>query len=698
MKNIFLLLSFFSVVQSIYCQELAKAPAPCDPVPTQKQMDWQEMEFYAFVHFSLNTFTNKEWGYGDESPELFNPTALDARQWARIAKESGMKGIILVAKHHDGFCLWPSAYTERSVKNSPWKNGKGDVVKELAEACREYNLKLGLYLSPWDRNNPDYGNPKYITYFRNQLTELLTNYGDVFEMWFDGANGGDGYYGGADETRKINTLEYYNWDETYKLIYRLAPKTLVWGVGPSEARWIGNEEGRANTTNWSLLRQKDELAGKVHYTEFMSGHEDGEKWVPGEADVSIRPGWFYHAVEDDKVRSLDELVDIYYESVGRNATLLLNLPVDRRGLVNENDEERLKELVAVIKTDFNKELLAGSKVTADNVRGNDNQFGPKNTIDNDKNTYWAADDNVKGASVEFEFEKPTAINRILIQEYIKLGQRVKAFNVEVKTNGKWETIANETTIGYKRILRTKRVLADALKINITAAKASVVISNIQAYNAPTFVRIPTIQRDKKGEVTIKAEEGNSIYYTVDGSVPSEKSILYKGAFAYNKAFTLKAIARNTKENISSAVKTAKYGVSKEKWKIIAVSSGDLKTADRIIDGNPDTDWSFGGDANKLPQQLSIDMGAVRKITGFTYVPQQVGNNLNLISNYEFYTSTDNVKWIKQSQGEFSNIKNNPIEQVKTFSKVTARYLRFVALAAVGKGQVVSIGEINVIEE
>ncbi|MBF4472941.1 alpha-L-fucosidase [Flavobacterium sp. HJJ] len=698
MKNIFLLLSFFSVVQSIYCQELAKAPAPCYPVPTQKQMDWQEMEFYAFVHFSLNTFTNKEWGYGDESPELFNPTALDARQWARIAKESGMKGIILVAKHHDGFCLWPSAYTERSVKNSPWKNGKGDVVKELAEACREYNLKLGLYLSPWDRNNLDYGNPKYITYFRNQLTELLTNYGDVFEMWFDGANGGDGYYGGADETRKINTLEYYNWDETYKLIYRLAPKTLVWGVGPSEARWIGNEEGRANTTNWSLLRQKDELAGKVHYTEFMSGHEDGEKWVPGEADVSIRPGWFYHAVEDDKVRSLDELVDIYYESVGRNATLLLNLPVDRRGLVNENDEERLKELVAVIKTDFNKELLAGSKVSADNVRGNDNKFGPKNTIDNDKNTYWAADDNVKEASIEFEFEKPTAINRILIQEYIKLGQRVKAFNVEVKTNGKWETIANETTIGYKRILRTKRVLADALKINITVAKASVVISNIQAYNAPTFVRIPTIQRDKKGEVTIKAEEGNSIYYTVDGSVPSEKSILYKGAFAYNKAFTLKAIARNTKENISSAVKTAKYGVSKEKWKIIAVSSGDLKTADRIIDGNPDTDWSFGGDANKLPQQLSIDMGAVRKITGFTYVPQQVGNNLNLISNYEFYTSTDNVKWIKQSQGEFSNIKNNPIEQVKTFSKVTARYLRFVALAAVGKGQVVSIGEINVIEE
>jgi alpha-L-fucosidase len=355
-------------------------------------------------------------------------------------------------------------------------------------------------------------------------------------------------------------------------------------------------------------------------------------------------------------------------------------------------------LVAVIKADFKKELLAGSKVNATNVRGNDNQFGPANTIDNDKNSYWATEDTVKEASIEFEFEKPTAINRILLQEYIKLGQRVKTFNVEVKTNGKWETIANETTIGYKRILRTKRVLADALKINITATKASVVISNIQAYNAPTFVRIPSIERNKNGEVSMKADEGNSIYYTVDGSNPSEKSTLYKGVFKYDKAFTLKAIARNTQENISSAVKIAKYGVSKEKWKIIAVSSGYLKTADKIIDGNPDTDWSFGGDANKLPQQLSIDMGAVRKITGFTYVPQQVGNNLNLISNYEFYTSTDNVKWIKQSQGEFSNIKNNPIEQVKTFGKVAARYLRFTAIAAVGKGQVVAIGEINVIEE
>ncbi|WP_286967869.1 alpha-L-fucosidase [Flavobacterium sp. UBA4854] len=697
MKKIFLSLCLFGVISSVSSQELANAPKPFGPLPTQKQIDWQEMEFYAFVHFSLNTFTNKEWGYGDESPELFNPSQLDVRQWARVVKEAGMKGIILVAKHHDGFCLWPSAYTERSVKNSPWENGKGDLVKELAAACKEYDLKLGLYLSPWDRNHPQYGKPEYVTYFRNQLKELLTNYGDVFEMWFDGANGGDGYYGGANETRKINSLTYYNWDETYKLIYDIAPKTLVWGVGPSEARWIGNEEGRAGKTNWSLLRQKDELAGKVHYSEFMSGHEDGEKWVPGEADVSIRPGWFYHSVEDDKVRSLDEMVDIYYESIGRNATLLLNLPVDTRGLVHENDEARLKELVATIKADFKKELLAGTQVQASNIRANDSNFGPQNVIDGNKNTYWATDDKVKQATVEFTFKKPTAINRVLLQEYIKLGQRVKAFSVEAKVDGQWKTIANETTIGYKRILRLDRVTASALRINILDAKAGFVISAIEAYNAPTFVKEPQILRDKNGLVTIKSEEGNAVYYSLDGKNPSEKSTLYKTPFVYNKAVEIKAISRNTKEKINSAVKTAKYGVSKEKWRVISISSGDNKSVERIIDGDANTDWAFGNNENKLPQVVIIDMGELHTINGFTYTPQQVGNNLNLISNYEFYTSEDNITWTKQSEGEFSNIKHNPIEQLKSFTAVKARFLRFVATATVGKGQTVSIAEIGVLE-
>ena len=696
MRNFFLFLSFFLINQFVRSQELNKALKPFGPLPSEKQMKWHKMESYAFVHFSLNTFTNKEWGYGNESPQLFNPTALDVNQWARVAKEAGLKGIILVAKHHDGFCLWPSAYAERSVKNSPWKNGKGDVVKELSQACKKYNLKLGLYLSPWDRNHPAYGKPEYISYFRNQLKELLTNYGDVFEMWFDGANGGDGYYGGANEIRKINTLEYYNWDETYKLIYSLAPNTLVWGIGPSEARWIGNEEGYANTTNWSLLRQKDDLAGKVHYTEYMSGHENGEKWVPGEVDVSIRPGWFYHASEDNEVHTLDEMVDFYYHSVGRNATFLLNIPPDRRGLIHENDIERLKEYAAVIKADFKTEVLSKAKVTADNFRGNKKNYAPKNTNDGNKESYWATDDNVTKASILFTFRKPTAFNRILLQEYIKLGQRVKAFTVEARVDGKWQTIASETTIGYKRILRTPRVTATALKINIKDSKASIVISNIQAFNAPTFVRMPIVKRDKTGLVTMETEAGIPIYYTLDGSKPSLSSIKYTVPFKYDKTVEIKAVSIN-EEGISSAVRIVKYGVSKENWKIVSVSSGNIHNANKIIDGNPDSVWSFGDDLSQRTQEVVIDLGNLISIKGFTYTPNQAAENPGLISNYELYSSTDGVNWMKQSEGEFSNIKNNPIEQVKLFNAINARYLRFVAKSIVADYKVITIGEISIVE-
>ncbi len=696
MKKILILFGFLSFFHPVCSQNLVEPPKPFGPLPSEKQLKWHEMESYAFIHFSLNTFTNKEWGYGNESPELFFPTDLNARQWAKVVKETGMKGIILVAKHHDGFCLWPSEYTERSVKNSPWKNGKGDVVKELSEACKEYGLKLGLYLSPWDRNHAGYGKPEYITYFRNQLKELLTNYGDIFEMWFDGANGGDGYYGGANEKRKINTLEYYNWDETYKLIYGLSPNTLVWGIGPSEARWIGNEEGYANPTNWSLLRQKDDLAGKVHYTEYMSGHEDGEKWVPGEVDVSIRPGWFYHASEDDEVHTLDEMVDFYYHSVGRNANFLLNIPADRRGLFHENDIQRLKEYTAVIKADFKNEVLSKAKASADNYRGNSKKYAPQNTNDGNKESYWATDDAVTKASIVFEFRKPTSFNRVLLQEYIRLGQRVKAFTVEAQVDGKWQTIANETTIGYKRILRTPRVTASALRINITDSKASIVLSNIQAFNAPTYVRMPSVKRDKEGIITLQAEEGSVIYYTLDGSVPTATSSIYSAPFKHNKAVTIKAIAVNN-ENISSAVRYKKYGVSKENWKIVSVSSGDIQTANKIIDGNPNTTWSFSTNANDQQQEVVIDLGSEISIKGFSYTPEQVGEKLRLISNYEFYTSLDGENWFKQSEGEFSNIKNNPIEQIKLFNVLKARYLRFVAKSAVDNSAAITIGEISIVE-
>ena len=319
-----------------------QAPKPFGPVPNENQMRWQEMEYYAFLHFSINTFTDQEWGGGDESPNLFNPKDLDCRQWARVCKEAGMKGIILTVKHHCGFCLWPSKYTEFSVKNSPWKDGKGDVVRELADACKEYGLKLGVYLSPWDRNSADYGKPEYITYFRNQLTELLTNYGPIFEVWFDGANGGSGYYGGARETRRIDRKTYYDWQNTYALIRKLQPNIVIWNDGGDrgDLRWVGTEAGYVGETNWSLLN----ATGDVPEDMLRYGVENGDSWVPGEVNTSIRPGWFYHTYEDNRVKTLPQLMNIYYSSIGRNGTLLLNFPIDTRGLIHENDAKASRDL------------------------------------------------------------------------------------------------------------------------------------------------------------------------------------------------------------------------------------------------------------------------------------------------------------------------------------------------------------------
>ena len=301
-------------------------------------MRWQDMEMYAFIHYSLNTYTDQEWGFGNEDPQLFNPSDLDCRQWARVCKQAGMRGIIFTAKHHCGFCLWPSAYTEYSVKNSPWKQGKGDVVRELADACREEGLKFAVYLSPWDRNHPEYGRPAYVTYFRNQLRELLTNYGDIFEVWFDGANGGDGWYGGANETRKIDRTTYYEWPETYRMIRQLQPHCLIWNDGSDrgDLRWVGTEAGNVGETNWSLLNHDGEVTWPMlHY-----GLEDGDSWIPGETNTSIRPGWFYHETENEHVKSLSKLMDTYYKSVGRNSTLLLNFPIAPNGRIHPTDSLR----------------------------------------------------------------------------------------------------------------------------------------------------------------------------------------------------------------------------------------------------------------------------------------------------------------------------------------------------------------------
>ena len=480
MKTSFHLL-FLSLLLACSKKE-ATPPTPLSAVPSANQLEWHHMDMNAFVHFTTNTFTGKEWGYGDEQPQLFNPTAYDADQWVRTFKETGFRGVILTCKHHDGFCLWPSQYTEHSVKNSPWKDGQGDVVRDVAEACKKYGLKFGVYLSPWDRNHADYGSPAYLEYYRNQLKELFTNYGPVFEMWFDGANGGDGYYGGKKEKRSIKGSTYYEWPTTLELVRELEPEILFFSDAGPGVRWVGNERGIAGETNWNTITPDTLYAGKGGIEKLLNeGSENGTAWIPAEVDVSIRKGWFYHVEEDTLVKTPEQLFDIYLTSVGRGSTLLLNVPPDRRGLVHENDVASLKGFRALLDSEFKTNLALNKKVTASSFRGNDKRFAATNLTDENKDTYWATNDDQTTAHIEIDLGQNQSVKYIVIQEYIQLGQRIKSFTIEVNKNDAWQIVAKATTIGYKRIIKIAPVDTDKVRIKITGAKACPVISNVEVY-------------------------------------------------------------------------------------------------------------------------------------------------------------------------------------------------------------------------
>ena len=493
-------------------------PEPILPVPEPKQVEWQQMETYAFIHFGLNTFNDREWGYGDTDPKTFNPTNQDCEQWAQTLVKAGMKGVILTAKHHDGFCLWPFEGTDYSVKNSPWKNGQGNVVKELSEACKKYGLKFAVYLSPWDRHQANYGTPEYLPYFYAQLRDLLTNYGPVFEVWFDGANGGDGWYGGAKDIRTIDRKNYYNYPRIYEMLDSIQPQAIIFSDGGPGCRWVGNEKGFAGATNWSFLRKGEVHPGYDKNYELQYGHPDGNQWVPAECDVSIRPGWFYHPEEDDRVKSPDQLVDLYYRSVGHNATLLLNFPVDRRGLIHPVDSANAVRFHEMIQQQLKTNLVAGMTPKVSNERGGD--FVASALTDDNFDTYWATEDGVTTADIEFSFDTPTRMNRMMLQEYIPLGQRVKAFVVEYLDKDTWLPVKlNEetTTIGYKRLLRFETVETKGIRIRITDARGPLCLSSVGVYDAgnvsDSFVEkvediesLPYLLPDVKADEAAKASD------------------------------------------------------------------------------------------------------------------------------------------------------------------------------------------------
>ncbi|MBQ72714.1 MAG: alpha-L-fucosidase [Planctomycetaceae bacterium] len=514
-------------------------PPPLLPTPSARQLAWHDRGMYAFVHFNMNTFTDQEWGHGDESPETFLPTELDTDQWCRVFKDAGMTGVIITAKHHDGFCLWPSEHTDHDVQSSRWRDGKGDVLKDLSESCRKFGLDFGVYLSPWDRNHPLYGTgDAYNDFFVEQLREVLTDYGPVFEVWFDGANGE-----GPNGRRQT-----YDFKKFHDVVRELQPDACIFSDAGPDVRWIGNERGIVGETNWNLLKRDDFFPGiPGRNRELNEGQIDGTHWLPGEADVSIRPGWYYHQSQDDQVKNLEQLLEIWYGSIGRGANLLLNFPVDRRGLVHENDTQAVLELRAAIDTILAEDLARGRPATSEQSRsGGEGRFGAAATVDGDPTTYWAARDGASTGTVEIALARPSPVDHVEISEHLPLGQRVKSFTVQCRTVDGWTTVARGTTIGNRRIVRFPAVMANRIRVVIEDARAAPTISNISVHSGPPRVEIVSDQEAflDRTEVYLAGDRDAAvIHYTLDGSIPTRESPRHLGGpIGIDQDAVLKAVA------------------------------------------------------------------------------------------------------------------------------------------------------------
>ena len=655
-----------------------RVPTEVLPVPSQEQIDWQKLETYAFIHFGLNTYNDLEWGYGNTPASTFNPVNLDCEQWVATLKQCGMKGVILTAKHHDGFCLWQTETTDYSIANSPYKNGKGDMVKELSDACKKYGLKFGLYLSPWDRNNSEYGREDYVETYHKQIDELTKNYGDLFEFWFDGANGGNGYYGGADETRSIDAKKYYDYERARDTILKRHPNAMIFGGTCQTIRWVGNEQGWAGDTDWCMINP--ELSDNTKHLNH--GSENGTHWIPAEVDVSIRPGWFYHKREDHQVKSVAQLTDIYYRSVGHNANLLLNFPINLDGKIPALDSLRATEWHEVIVNDFKDNILKNAKVRVDNERGR--KFKAEHVIDNDWNTYWATDDGYNFGTISFSFDKPVKMNRVVLQEYIPLGQRVKDFYMEGELNGKWFKINpfdTLSTIGYKRIVRFNTVELDKLIIYFEESRGPLCINNIEAYFAPILLTEPAISRNYENIVTIESSDNEAdIYYTTDGSNPDENSSRYDNAFVFNNKGVIKAITYDPISKKKSDVTVKELDLPKEYYQTLS--------SNKIFDGNTNSMVYLD-----IDEPIVITFKEEQNISGFRYTPNQMRDALRHIVDYEFYVDDVLIK-----ESSFGNIKNNPIEQVVKFKNIKGKEVKFVPKSNTDKAKNCGIAEFSVITD
>ncbi|WP_091144982.1 discoidin domain-containing protein [Mucilaginibacter pineti] len=683
-----------------------QAPKPYGALPTKGQLIWQETGMYCLIHYGVDTYTDKEWGFGDEDPKLINPSQFSAMQIVAAAKAGGFKGVVVVAKHHDGLCLWPTKTTEHNIANTPYKNGKGDMLKEYREACDKLGMKMGVYCSPWDRNNANYGKPEYVAIYREQLRELYTNYGPLFISWHDGANGGDGYYGGAREARTIDRSTYYGWNTTWAITRKLQPNAVLFGdVGP-DVRWVGNERGHAGETCWATYTPHAPDEGKVPANGYVKDYEgtegtrNGKFWMPAECDVSLRPGWFYHKTQDDGVKSPYALLDLYYKSVGRGAALDLGLSPDQRGIINEIDVKSLTAFGNLLKQTFAVNLVKGATLTASNVRGGNNaKFGPQFLVDNDRYTYWATDDKVTTPQLTVDMHTPKTFNVIRLRENIKLGQRIDSVEVDAFLNGKWQPIASATSIGGNRLIRlTQNITASKLRLRITGSPVAIALSDFGIFKEPVHLTAPAIARNKKGEISISTEAPvNSIHYTLNGQEPTLNSPVYTQPFLLGDGGVVKARSFEGKGQVSD-ISFVSFGFAKTDWKVVdsTTSNYDGNKAENAFDENLRSVYStLTKEKSPLPQQISIDMGKAQQIKAFGYLPRQDKQADGIIDSYNFYTSNDGKTWEKVASGEFANIKSNPIEQPVVLSKaVNARYFKLEAVHVIS-GNGITIAELSV---
>lgn len=620
----------------------ADSPAPYGPLPSEAQLNWHEMEMYCLIHFTPTTFENKEWGYGDASPSIFNPLKFDANQIASAARSAGFNGLISVAKHHDGFCLWPTKATDYNISKSPWRDGKGDMVKEFMEATRANGMQFGVYCSAWDRNDPAYGSQLYVDHYRQELTELYSNYGKLFTSWHDGANGGDGYYGGAREKRNIDRSTYYNWKSIWEITRKMQPGAVIFSdIGP-DTRWVGNERGVAGETCWATFTPigpdgQEPAPGLVEGKFLTTGQRDGKFWIPAECDVPLRPGWFYHADQDNKVKTPDQLFDLYLKSVGRGAGLNLGLSPDTDGLLHPRDVSSLKAFGDKLRSTFSKNIAATATFTASNTRKNSAAFGTQHLVDDDRYSYWATDDTETTPELQIDLKTPQRFNLLRVRENIKLGQRLDSMVVDVWENNEWRRAASATSVGSARIIRFPEFLT-AQKLRIR-------------FFAPVCVAISEV-----------------------------------GLFAEAPAAEIETEADHK-------------GMDKTKWELYDASEGeahgDARTA---FDNKKETFWEVVPAA--LPAHMTIDLGETKRIKAFSYLPRQDGQSAGLVSKYEFETSTDGRAWTRQAAGEFANIVANPVQQyVPLSSPVSARYIRLKALAIAGSGssRLITVAEVDVFE-